>query len=110
MKAILLSEWTMVPIQIDLDIDPKKNEIYDILGGPATFIGQLLGTDIVIIRAVDGGKKLNMHVLPFPFNMETVYGSILLVRMDENANHQDLMVEEYMRLRQLPPDHTLLTS
>jgi hypothetical protein len=100
----------MVPIQIDLDIDPKKNAIYDILGGPATFIGQLLETDIVIIKGVDESKKLNMPVLPFPFNMETVYGSMLLVRMDENADHQDLMVEEYMRLRQLPPVHTLPTS
>jgi hypothetical protein len=107
--AVLLSEHTDVPIQIDMDIDPKKNEVYDILGGRATFIGQLLNTDIVVIKAVNG-KGRNKHILPFPFNEEVVYGSILLVRMDANANHQDLTVEEYMTLHQGSPDHTLPSS
>jgi len=110
MKSILLSEHTNIPIQIDLDIDPKKNEIYDILGGSATFIGQFINTDIVIIKAVNEKGLLNKHVLPFPFNTEVVYGSILLVRMDENANHQDLMVEEYKRLHQLQLGHILPSS
>ena len=50
--------------------------------------------DVVIMKPEDGKTK-NENVLPPPFDVEEVYGKILLVRMDENSEPQDFTLDEY---------------
>jgi hypothetical protein len=94
--AVLIKEQFGNIQEIDLDIDPSKNEIFLILGGPATFIGQWPDIDIVIMKCTYG-EALNHNQLPNPFDIEEVYGPILLVRMDENSDPRDFTLEEYLR-------------
>jgi len=75
-KAVLIHEEIGHVQEIDLDIAPSKNEIFKLLCGRQTFIGQ-------------------WPDLPHPFDVEDVYGKILLVRMDENSDPQDFTLDEY---------------
>jgi len=84
--------------EIDLDITPEKNEIYNLLGGKATFIGQWPHYDVVIIKCVNGCTH-NGNKLPPPFECEDVMGPILLVRMDENSDPKNFTLREYRSLR-----------
>ena len=92
--AVLIKEQLGDIEQIELDIDPSKNEIFLRLGGPATFIGQWPDIDVVIIKSTCG-ELFNNNKLPPPFNCEEVYGPVLLVRMDENSDPRDFTIEEY---------------
>ena len=56
--AVLIHEEGGKLEEINLDIDPVKNEIYKILSGRATFIGQWPDIDVVILKSVQA-KKLN---------------------------------------------------
>jgi|TARA_B110000305_G_C18954950_1_gene410098 hypothetical protein len=93
-KAILIHENMDNIREIDLDITPHKNEIFKLLEGRQTFIGQWPEIDVVIMKPEDGKLK-NANTLPIPFDVEDVYGKILLVRMDENSDPQDFTLEEY---------------
>lgn len=93
-KSILIHENTDDIEEIEIDIDPIKNEIFKILKGRQTFIGQWEDLDVVIMKAEDG-KVTNMNTLPPPFDTEEVMGKILLMRMDENSDPQDFTLEEY---------------
>lgn len=93
--AILIKEEYGDIREIDLDIDPRKNEIFKILSGSPTFIGQWPQLDVVIMKA-QYASKLNNNKLPHPFDNEEVKGSILLVRMDENSDPRDFDIEEYL--------------
>ena len=93
-KAILIHEKKDEIEEIDLDISPTKNQIYKLLRGRQTFIGQWPDIDVVIMKAEDGVSK-NENTLPFPFSTEEVFGKILLVRMDENSEPQNFTLEEY---------------
>jgi hypothetical protein len=90
--AVLIKEQLGDIEQIDLDIAPSKNEI---LGGPATFIGQWEDLEVVIMKPVHS-ELVNNNTLPVPFDTEETYGPILLVRMDENSDPRDFTVEEYI--------------
>ena len=48
-KAVLIHEELDDVVEIDIDIDPVKNEIFKVLQGPATFIGQWPEIDVVIM-------------------------------------------------------------
>lgn len=96
-KAILIHE-TEGNIE---EIDPSKNEIFLLLCGRQTFIGQWPEIDVVIMKPEDGTTR-NDNVLPTPFDVEEVYGKILLVRMDENSDPQDFTLQEYLRYKGLP--------
>lgn len=99
MTRALLIHTTLGNIEeIDLDITPSKNEIYTLLGGKATFIGQWPDFEVVIIRAVHASVP-NENRLPPPFECEDVMGPILLVRMDENSDPQDFTLRDYRILR-----------
>ena len=87
-KAVVIHEEEGNIDEIDLDIDPKKNEIYKILSGRGTFIGQWPEIDVVIMKGVGGGKP-NENTLPFPFHEEEVLGKILLLRMDKDSEPLD---------------------
>lgn len=93
-KAILIHETKGCVEEIHLDISPTKNQIFLMLGGPQTFIGQWPDIDVVILKAENASTK-NENELPHPFNNEEVYGKILLVRMDENSDPQDFTIKEY---------------
>jgi len=93
-KAILIHENVGNIREIDLDITPHKNEVFTLLEGRQTFIGQWPDIDVVIMKPEDGKLK-NANTLPNPFDVEDVYGKILLVRMDENSDPQDFTLEEY---------------
>lgn len=49
-KAVLIHEEMGNVEQIEIDIDPRKNEIFKILSGRATFIGQWPDIDVVIVK------------------------------------------------------------
>ena len=93
-KAILIREELNVIEEIDLDISPAKNEIFKLLGGAQTFIGQWPEINVVILKSEDN-KVRNENTLVHPFDNEKVYGKILLVRMDENSEPQDFTLQEY---------------
>jgi hypothetical protein len=93
-KAILIHEKKDEIEEIDLDISPAKNQIYKLLRGRQTFIGQWPDIDVVIMKAEDGVSK-NENTLPYPFSTEEVFGKIILVRMDENSEPQNFTLEEY---------------
>lgn len=96
-KAVLIHEEEGNIEDIDIDIDPRKNEIYKILSGRGTFIGQWPEIDVVIMKGVTGGAR-NDNTLPFPFHGEEVLGKILLIRMDEDSEPRDFTKEEFMTL------------
>ena len=94
--AILIKEQLGDIREIELDIDPRKNEIFHLLSGSPTFIGQWPELDVVIMKA-QYAEKLNNNELPPPFDTEEIHGSILIVRMDENSDPRDFTLEEYIR-------------
>ena len=93
-KAVLIHEEVDRVTEIDVDIDPIKREIFQILQGPATFIGQWPELDVVIMKCVRGNIK-NLNILPTPFDNESVCGKILLMRMDKDSEPEDFTSEEY---------------
>ena len=93
--AVLIKEQLGDVREVDLDIDPRKNQIFILLSGSPTFIGQWPDLDVVIMKA-QYAEKLNNNTLPPPFDTEEVRGSILLVRMDENSDPRDFTLEEYL--------------
>jgi len=95
--AVLIREQLGNIQEIDLDIDPKKNEIFLLLSGTPTFIGQWPDIDVVIMKP-QYSQIPNNNILPSPFNNEEINGSILLVRMDENSDPRDFTLEEYLDL------------
>jgi hypothetical protein len=99
-SAILIHEKLGKIEEIDLDISPEKNEIFKLLGGRQTFIGQWPDIDVVIMKAENGHTK-NENTLPTPFDGEEVLGKILLVRMDENSEPRDFKLREWRRYKRL---------
>ena len=96
-KAVLIHEEMGNVEQIEIDIDPRKNEIFKILSGRATFIGQWPDIDVVIVKCVEAAK-FNENVLPPPFQDEEVYGKIILIPMDENSEPRDFTLKEFQSL------------
>lgn len=97
-KAILIHEKLGNIQEIDLDITPSKNEIFKLLQGRQTFIGQWPEIDVVIMKA-ETATLINDNILPKPFDAEEVYGKILLIRMDEESEPRDFTLEEYSRYK-----------
>lgn len=93
-RAVLIHEKHGEIEEIDLDISPVKNQIFKLLKGRQTFIGQWPDIDVVIMKAEEGASK-NENTLPRPFSNEEVFGKILLVRMDANSDPQDFTAAEY---------------
>jgi len=93
-RAVLIHETINRIEEIEFDIEPSKNEIFKILLGRATFIGQWPEIDVVIMKP-EHGLIDNENILPYPFHGEDVKGKILLIRMDINSNPQDFTLREY---------------
>ena len=99
-KAVLIHEEIDDVVEIDINTEPVKNEIFKVLQGPATFIGQWPEIDVVIMKCVRGGdpwadREINENILPPPFNREEVLGKVLLLRMDVDSEPQDFTLDEY---------------
>ena len=95
--AVLVNEGKNDIHEIDLDISPEKNEIYKILRGKATFLGQWPDKSVVIVICDSSIFELSMNLnrLPRPFTNMTVMGKILLIRMDEDSETQNFTLKEY---------------
>jgi len=98
--AVLVNEGKNDIYEIDLDISPEKNEIYKILRGKATFLGQWPDKSVVIVICDSSIFELSMNLnrLPRPFTNMTVMGKILLIRMDEDSEPQNFTLKEYHKM------------
>jgi Family of unknown function (DUF5880) len=105
MVKVLVLEPSGTAVEMDMNFDPKRNELSKFLDGTVTFIGQLIGTDVVIVKATRHPVP-NTHRLPPPFESEEAYGPIVLIRMDQSAEPRDYHLEEYRQYRSEPPQRT----
>jgi len=112
--AVLINEKRNDIQEIHVDISPYKNEIFKILKGKASFLGQWPDEQVVIIKTEPEEAltdlKLNTNRLPRPFTNMIVYGRILLLRMDDNADPQNFTLKEYHKMTQLTQPRTRSSS
>jgi hypothetical protein len=97
-RCVLISEEEGNISEIET---PLGSDMYKILKGTSTFIGQWPEIDVVIIKCGESPFELldNRNILPRPFGAEHVTGPILLVRMDCYAVPQDFTLKEYQEFR-----------
>jgi len=95
-KCVLISEEEGSLSEIET---PLQSDLYRILKGPGTFIGQWPALDVVIMKCSESCFDLmeNRNVLPRPYHKEHVVGPILLIRMDADAEPQDFTLDEYTK-------------
>ena len=112
--AVLINEKRNDIHEIHVDISPYKNEIFKILKGKASFLGQWPDEQVVIIKTEPEEAltdlKLNTNRLPRPFTNMIVYDRILLLRMDDNADPQNFTLKEYHKMTQLTQPRTRSSS
>jgi len=99
-KCVLIGEsWGDVRV-ID---SPLQKDIYTLLKGPGTFIGQYDDVNVVIMKCRESifDLEMNQNTLPEPFEKERVLGPILLVRMNENSEPEDFTLQEFLTLYRL---------
>lgn len=96
-KAVLIGTKKDNITEIDLDISSHKREIFLLLKGSGTFIGQWSEIDVVIMKCRESliDLDINENDLPEPFHTEIVLGSILLIRMNENSEPKNFTLVEY---------------
>jgi len=106
--AVLINEKRNDIHEIEVDISPEKNEIYRILRGKATFLGQWPEKSVVILTCESSpfDLKMNVNRLPRPFTNMTVFGRIILMRMDENSEPQDFTLKEYHEMTKMSHPRT----
>jgi hypothetical protein len=106
--AVLINEKRNDIHEIDVDISPEKNEIYRILRGKATFLGQWPEKSVVILTCESSpfDLKMNVNRLPRPFTNMTVFGRIILIRMDEDSEPQDFTLKEYHEMTKVSHPRT----
>ena len=101
-RAVLINERKNDIQEIDLDIAPEKNEIFKILRGKASFLGQWPDEQVVIVKCelcdTEFDLPVNQNRLPRPFTNMIVFGRILLIRMDEDSEPQDFTLKEYKEM------------
>tara|TARA_B100001758_G_C18028507_1_gene411774 strand:- start:51 stop:455 length:405 start_codon:yes stop_codon:yes gene_type:complete len=109
-RAVLINEKRNDIHEINIDISPSKNEIFKILGGKASFLGQWPDEQVVIVKCEPKDStfelNLNQNRLPRPFTNMIVHGRILLLRMDDNAEPQDFTLKEYHKMTQITKPRT----
>ena len=77
---------------------PLQKDIFTLLKGPGTFVGQYTEIDVVIMKCRDSifSLELNQNKLPKPFENEQILGPILLIRMNENSDPEDFTLQEFL--------------
>ena len=100
-KAILIGTNQGDIKEITLDISTKTSQVSQYLGGPGTFIGQWEKHDIVIMKCREFlfEPNCNNNKLSYPFTGEKTLGPILLIKMDETSNPQNLTLEDIEKLK-----------
>ena len=95
--SVLINEKRNEINEINLDISPEKYEIFKILKGKASFVGQWPEHDVVRLKCADSPFDLlvNEHSLPRPFTNMIIMGKILLIRMNEYSEPLDFTLQEY---------------
>ena len=98
--SVLINEKRNEINEINLDISPEKYEIFKILKGKASFVGQWPEQDVVILKCDESpfDLQVNENRLPRPFTNMFILGKILLIRMDEYSEPQDFTLKEYYKL------------
>ena len=113
-RVVLINERRNDIHEISVDISPSKNEIYKILRGKASFLGQWPDEQVVIVKCEPEDSPfeltLNQNRLPRPFTNMIVFGRILLIRMDEDAEPQNFILKEYHKMTQLTRPRTRSSS
>jgi hypothetical protein len=79
-----------------VEIEMSLKETYKHLKGTPTIIGAIPELDVVILKCDESpfDMMLNRNTVMLPIEEKRISGPILLVRMDENSVHQDLMLSE----------------
>ena len=112
--AVLINEKRNDIHEINIDIAPDKNEIYKLLRGKASFLGQWPDEQVVIVKCDPDDSpfelNLNRNRLPRPFTNMLVFGRILLIRMDDDAEPQNFTLKEYHKMTQLTRPRTRSSS
>ena len=99
-KAVLIGTSKDEVKEISLDISSRNSQITQYLGGSATFIGQWIDHDIVIMKCREPlFARINKNILAKPFHIEKTLGPILLIKMDESSHPQDLTLKEVIDLK-----------
>jgi hypothetical protein len=95
-KCVLISEQFGNIEEIET---PLSSDMFYILKGPGTFMGQYEDLDVVVMKCRESFMDLsnNQNRLPPPYHDELVLGPILLVRMNQDAEPEDFTLEEYTR-------------
>lgn len=95
-KCVLISEQLGAIEEIETSLD---RDLYCILKGTGTFVGQYEDIDVVIMKCRESFMELstNQNRLPHPFENEIVMGPVLLVRMNQNSEPEDFTHEEFTR-------------
>jgi hypothetical protein len=91
-KCILVAEEHRHISEIECSL--RETHVY--LKGTPTIIGAMPGLDAVILRCSESPFDLmvNRNTDLLPIEERHVLGPILIVRMDENSEHQDLTLSE----------------
>lgn len=86
-----------------VDLNFKNNDHGKLLGGDVTIIGQIEtdGCPIIVIAnekmmMEENFNKVNLHILPEPMNDETVYGDMIILKMDGGKSY-DITKDEYKK-------------
>ncbi len=113
-RAVLINEKRNDIHEIHVDISPYKNEIFKILRGKASFLGQWPDEQVVIVKTEPDDSLsellINSNRLPRPFTNMIVHGRILLLRMDNNADPQDFTLKEYNKMTRFTRPRTRSSS
>ena len=77
---------------------PLQKDIFTLLKGPGTFVGQYPEIDVVVMKCRESifSLELNQNKLPKPFENEQILGPILLIRMNENSDPEDFTLQEFL--------------
>ena len=81
---------------------PLQKDIFTLLKGPGTFVGQYPEIDVVVMKCRESVFELdiNQNKLAKPFENEQILGPILLIRMNENSEPEDFTMEELKKQTQ----------
>jgi hypothetical protein len=76
---------------------PLQKDLYMILKGPGTFIGQYEDLNVVVMKCRESLFELgvNQNRLPEPLENEEVRGPILLIRMNEFSEPEDFTLKDF---------------
>jgi hypothetical protein len=97
-NCVLISEEENHITDVQITVSNRSNDLFRVLKGTATFIGQWPELEVVIMKCRESNFQLlkNINKLPPPFQDEEVFGPILLIRMDSDSEPQDFTVQEFL--------------